>query len=112
MNYYKREQHLPVNIETAWDFFATPKNLNEVTPDELQFSILGDLPDTMYEGMLISYKIKPMLNISIHWVTEITHIKERQYFIDDGYSLLRYRQVIHRVDSGKTVRSQKSGRNI
>ena len=78
-----QEQFLPISLEEAWDFFATPKNLNEVTPKELSFEILTDLPDKMYEGLMISYRIRPMLNIPVFWCTEITHIREREFFVDE-----------------------------
>ncbi|MFM2387085.1 MAG: hypothetical protein RL660_1842 [Bacteroidota bacterium] len=78
-----REQILPISLKEAWDFFATPKNLNEVTPSELDFQILSEVPDRMYEGLMIQYKIKPMLNIAVPWCTEITHIKELNYFVDE-----------------------------
>lgn len=78
-----QEQFLPISIDDAWHFFATPKNLNEVTPNDMVFEIKSDLPDTMYAGLLINYRLKPMLNIPINWCTEITHIKEKEYFVDE-----------------------------
>lgn len=83
MHTLTRKQFLPISLDEAWAFFATPKNLNEVTPKELDFQILGDIPDKMYEGLIIQYYVKPMLNIPVHWVTEITHIKEGRYFVDE-----------------------------
>jgi len=83
MNLIKQEQFLPITLDEAWHFFATPKNLNEVTPTDMVFEIISELPDTMYEGLLINYRLKPMLNIPIHWCTEITHIKEKVYFVDE-----------------------------
>lgn len=83
MNKIKQEQYLPISLDSAWDFFATPKNLNEVTPDDMVFEITSELPDKMYEGLIITYRIRPMLNIPINWCTEITHIKERSFFIDE-----------------------------
>jgi len=79
----KQEQFLPINLEEAWQFFATPKNLNEITPEDMVFEIISDLPNTMYEGLFINYRLKPMLNIPINWCTEITHIKEKEYFVDE-----------------------------
>ncbi len=78
-----QEQILPISIEEAWNFFATPKNLNEVTPSELDFKVLSPFPDKMYEGLIIQYRIKPMINIPLNWCTEITHIKEMDYFVDE-----------------------------
>lgn len=83
MKRLEQEQFLPITLEQAWDFFATPKNLNEVTPDDLVFEIISKVPDKMYEGLMISYRIQPLLNISINWCTEITYIKEQEYFVDE-----------------------------
>ncbi len=83
MQLLKKEQFLPVSIEEAWTYFSTPRNLNEITPDDMVFSITSEVPDAMYAGLLITYKIAPVLNIPIDWVTEITHIKEHVYFIDE-----------------------------
>ncbi|CAN5505726.1 SRPBCC family protein [soil metagenome] len=83
MNKLVQTQFLSISISEAWDFFATPKNLNKVTPAEMHFEITSDLPEKMYEGLMITYKIKPMLNISIDWWTEITFIKENEYFVDE-----------------------------
>lgn len=78
-----REQFLPLTLDQAWDFFATPKNLNLVTPDDLVFEIVSEVPDKMYEGLIITYRIKPMLNIPLKWVTEITHIRDKAFFVDE-----------------------------
>lgn len=74
---------LPISLEQAWDFFSNPCNLNEITPDDMPFKITSEVPEKMYEGMIITYKVSPMLNIPVSWVTEITHIKELSYFVDE-----------------------------
>ena len=79
----KQEQFLPITLDQAWQFFATPKNLNKVTPADMVFEIVSELPYTMYEGLFINYRLKPMLNIQVNWCTEITHIKEKDYFVDE-----------------------------
>lgn len=78
-----QEQFLPISINKVWNFFSSPKNLNSVTPDSLNFNIISEIPEKMYEGLIIIYKIKPMLNISVNWVTEITNINEPYYFVDE-----------------------------
>jgi len=83
MKSLRQEQFLPISINEAWEFFSSPKNLNRVTPKELYFEITSEVPDKMYEGLIISYKIKPMLYIKVNWCTEITHIKHLEYFIDE-----------------------------
>lgn len=83
MHYLTTEQFIPVSLEKAWDFFSNPNNLNAITPQDMSFKIMSEIPNKMYEGMFIRYKIKPMLNIGVEWVTEITHIKDREFFVDE-----------------------------
>lgn len=79
----KTTLRLPLSMEQAWDFFSSPCNLNEITPPDMTFNITSEVPDKMYEGLLITYKVSPMFNIPLSWVTEITHIREHSYFIDE-----------------------------
>lgn len=83
MQQLTQQQWLPISLPEAWQFFATPKNLNLITPPEMSFVIKNNLPDEMYEGLLIHYTIRPFLNIPFNWLTEITHIRPQQYFIDE-----------------------------
>lgn len=81
--HYKTAQFLPTDINTAWHFFSSAKNLATITPPELGFKILTDLDDTdIYEGMLIEYTVKPLFGIPLHWQTEIGKIKKPEMFID------------------------------
>ncbi|MDB5121871.1 MAG: hypothetical protein JWN56_3089 [Sphingobacteriales bacterium] len=104
MHLIKQEQFLPISLDEAWNFFATPKNLNEVTPADLVFEITSVLPERMYTGLIITYRIKPMLNIPIDWCTEITHIKEREYFVDEQrkgpYNIWHHEHHFRVVDGG------------
>ncbi len=76
-------QILPLSMAKAWDFFSSPRNLNEITPEDMTFVITSQVPKKMYEGLLITYKVSPFLNIPLNWVTEITHIREPFYFVDE-----------------------------
>lgn len=76
-------QFLPIDIETAWNYFSTPNNLNEITPPDMVFDIVSEVPTQMYEGMFIMYELSPFLNLRMQWVTEITHIKPRHFFVDE-----------------------------
>lgn len=100
----KQEQFLPISLDDAWKFFATPKNLNEITPDNMLFEIKSELPDTMYAGLLINYRLKPMLNIPVNWCTEITHIQEKEYFVDEQrkgpYRIWHHEHHFKAVDGG------------
>jgi len=77
------EQFLPIPIEEAWHFFSSPANLNLITPPNLKFHILDQLPDEVYKGLIIRYRIQPFLNISLKWVTEITAVEKNIFFIDE-----------------------------
>lgn len=65
------------------EFFSDPRNLSNLTPDWLKLIITSELPNKMYEGMIISYKVHPVLGIPLNWVTEITTVEENKYFIDE-----------------------------
>ncbi|MFC2129480.1 hypothetical protein ACFLQX_01735 [Bacteroidota bacterium] len=81
---FKTEQMIKASLEEVWDFISSPGNLKKITPENMGFEIKsGGYDGKMYEGMLIHYRVKPLLNINTTWVTEISHIKEKQYFIDE-----------------------------
>ncbi len=76
-------QKLAVSQQQAWDFFSSPQNLNAITPPEMKFKILSSVPERMYEGLLIHYRISPFTGIAFQWLTEITHIQHGTYFVDE-----------------------------
>jgi len=81
--YYKTEQFLPVEMNTAWDFFSSAKNLAVITPPEMDFKILTQLENKeIFEGMIIDYTVKPLFGIPVHWQTEIYKIDKPGIFID------------------------------
>lgn len=81
---FVRHQTLPIAQQEAWDFFSNPKNLSLITPPHLKFVITSNfLPEKMYAGQIISYKVRPLLNIPLTWVTEITQVNEPALFIDE-----------------------------
>jgi len=77
------QQWLPITLDEAWDFFSSPKNLNDITPEDMIFEIKSDVPEKMYEGLFIVYSIRPIMNIPMRWVTEITHIADKKFFVDE-----------------------------
>jgi len=85
MGFYQfhKKQLLPATIDEIWDFISSPRNLKEITPDYMGFDIISaDLPEKMYPGMIISYKVKPLAGIPFTWVTEITEVSEKKFFVD------------------------------
>ncbi|MBY5960204.1 SRPBCC family protein [Membranicola marinus] len=80
---FKESQIIRAPREEVWQFIATPANLAKITPKHMGFDIqTPDLPSTMYPGMIIQYKVKPLLGIPLTWLTEITHVEEHKFFID------------------------------
>ena len=79
----KVKQNIDRPIEDIWNFFATPKNLNELTPKDMKFEILSGKSDRFFEGKIISYTVNPFKFFNIKWVTEITHITKNKLFIDE-----------------------------
>jgi len=80
----KAVQRLPVSLEEAWHFFSSPQNLADITPANLRFNIISKYHgEKMYAGQVIEYKIRPVLNIPLYWMTEITHVEEMKYFVDE-----------------------------
>ncbi len=78
-------QEIPVTLETAWDFFSSPANLQKITPESMNFEITSHFAagQKMYPGMIISYRVSPLFGIRMGWVTEITQCRENEYFIDE-----------------------------
>ncbi|NWJ52321.1 MAG: SRPBCC family protein [Bacteroidetes bacterium] len=104
MKVLRTELILPISIQQAWDFFSTPKNLNEISPDDVVFKIISAVPEKMYEGLFITYKVSPLLGIPLNWVTEITHVNEPYYFVDEQrqgpYSIWHHEHHFKKVAGG------------
>jgi len=86
MSVYKKhwEAFIPSDLDSVWNFFSKPENLDNITPKDMKFEILSDLTgEEMYKGMMIVYKVRPLLNIPTTWVTEITHIEPKKFFVDE-----------------------------
>ncbi len=77
------KQKLPINIDRAWEFFSSPQNLDTITPEDMKFQIISGADKKAFSGQIITYKIKPLLNISMLWVTEISQCVDGKYFIDE-----------------------------
>ncbi|MFM6976562.1 MAG: SRPBCC family protein [Sphingobacteriaceae bacterium] len=102
----KFEQTLPITMEQAWDFFSSPLNLAKITPAHMSFVITSDFKEgqKMYPGMIITYKLSPLAGVKINWMTEITHVKDGEYFIDEQrfgpYALWHHQHHFKEVPGG------------
>lgn len=79
-------QNLPLTREEAWDFFSRPENLGRITPSDLGFEVTSPLPERMYAGMIVTYRVRPLAGLSVPWTTEITHVREPEFFVDEQRS--------------------------
>ena len=78
-----REQFIPGSPPLIWEFFATPRNLDELTPPSMRFETIGRIAPLMYAGQMIEYRIGILPGITTRWLTEITHVREGEYFVDE-----------------------------
>jgi len=80
----KTVQKIPVSLDQAWDFFSNPANLSAITPAGIGFDIRSKHHgNSMYAGQIIEYTVRPILGIPLYWMTEITHVSDKKYFIDE-----------------------------
>ena len=97
-------QHLPITLDEAWDFFSNPKNLEIITPNSMDFKTLSGDDKAIFPGQIIQYTVKPILGISMKWVTEITHVLEKNYFVDEQrfgpYSLWHHKHFFKQIPGG------------
>jgi ligand-binding SRPBCC domain-containing protein len=101
----KTSQKIPATIDQVWDFISSPRNLKKITPAHMGFQIRNEpIADKMYPGMIIAYKVSPLLGIPMDWVTEITHVKEKEYFVDEQrvgpYAFWHHQHKITPIDGG------------
>jgi ligand-binding SRPBCC domain-containing protein len=102
----KLKQNIPVSLDKAWDFFSSPLNLEKITPKEMKFVVTSDYTsDTkVYAGMIITYKVSPLLGIKLNWMTEITHVQDHQYFVDEQrfgpYALWHHQHHFKQITGG------------
>lgn len=104
IHYWKQMQRFPIDIKAAWDFFSSPDNLNDITPPELRFETLSDPPAHFYPGLMIVYRLSLLKGFSFEWVTEIVHVREPEYFVDEQrhgpYALWHHEHHFREVEGG------------
>ena len=107
MAYYqfKNKQRIPATIDQAWEFISSPANLKRITPDYMGFDIsTTGLPDKMYPGMVIGYKVSPLLGIKMSWLTEITQVVDKKFFIDEQrigpYKIWHHQHKLESIEGG------------
>ncbi|MDD2499332.1 MAG: SRPBCC family protein [Geobacter sp.] len=108
----KRTQLLPVAQQTAWKFFSDPRNLPVITPPDLGFEITSQLPEQMYAGMVVTYRVTALAGVRVDWVTEITHVRESDFFVDEQrfgpYRFWHHQHLFRAVEGGTEMVDQVS----
>jgi ligand-binding SRPBCC domain-containing protein len=98
------EVTLKIDLKKAWAFFSDPGNLSKITPPSMGFEITHKDGDIMYPGMIITYRVRPFGGIPVDWVTEITHVEEPYYFVDEQrfgpYTLWHHKHYFEKVKGG------------
>lgn len=98
------EQIIATDIDTAWDFIRSPANLDRITPPDMEFQIVSEVPDEMYDGLMIEYLIGIPFLGKQRWLTEIKHVRDHHSFVDEQrigpYRLWFHRHSIAEVDGG------------
>ncbi|MES2800564.1 MAG: SRPBCC family protein [Bacteroidota bacterium] len=82
MYQYKAQQWLPMNMVDAWTFFSSPENLAKITPPSMDFKMTSKAESSIYDGMIIDYKVKPLMGIAVKWRTEIDKVVFQKQFMD------------------------------
>lgn len=99
-----KKQFVKTDLQTCWDFFSSPRNLKEITPDYMGFDVLTEIPDKMYEGLMIEYKVTPLLKIPMNWITEIKYVHDKEFFVDEQrkgpYKIWHHEHHFKAVDGG------------
>ncbi len=100
----RTKQKLPITLTQAWEFLSDPKNLKTITPDYMGFNILSGADRPMFEGQLIQYLVTPIAGIKTKWVTEITHLRDKEYFVDEQrfgpYCLWHHKHFLKEIQGG------------
>lgn len=101
----KTVQKIPISLDEAWQFFSRPDNLKDITPPNLGFQVTSrHYGPVMYPGQVIEYIVRPILGIPLYWMTEITHVSDKRYFVDEQrfgpYSLWHHQHHFTEIEGG------------
>ena len=100
----KYSQKLPISLNEAWDFLSSPNNLELITPKSMDFNIIYWDKKKAYPGQIIQYTVKPILGIKINWVTEITQVRDKEFFVDEQrfgpYTFWHHKHFIKEIEGG------------
>lgn len=98
------KQNLPISLSEAWEFIANPKNLEVITPKSMGFKTISGDDREMFAGQIIHYYITPLFGIKLQWVTEITHVQDQKFFVDEQrfgpYAFWHHKHFLKEIPGG------------
>ena len=78
-----KEIEVEASLDQVWEFISHPQNLDRITPDDMEFKIVTDVPEQMSNGLLVEYRVRiPIMGWQV-WVSELKHIEPGRYFVDE-----------------------------
>jgi ligand-binding SRPBCC domain-containing protein len=98
-------QRVPASLDEVWAFFSDARNLLDVTPPHLNLKVTNEVyGDGVYAGQVMTYDVKPLLGIPLSWMTEITHVADKKYFVDEQrkgpYQLWHHQHHFKTIEGG------------
>lgn len=101
------KQNLPISLDEAWEFLSNPTNLKKITPEYMGFIIKSGADRPLFAGQIIQYIVTPILGIPTQWVSEITHVEHKKYFVDvqlyGPYALWHHKHFLREIPGGVEV---------
>ena len=103
---FYKEQFVPSDLDTVFEFFSRPENLEKITPSSMGFNIITPTPIDMKEGAIIDYTVK-IMGVPMRWRTMITSYKKNEYFVDEQlkgpYSYWHHKHTFKEVEGGVLI---------
>jgi len=101
----KAVQKIPATREVVWDYFSAAANLQSITPAEMKFRVISQHQgEKIYAGQIIEYKVSPLFGIPLYWMTEITHVRDGEFFADEQrhgpYSMWQHQHFFKSIPGG------------
>ncbi len=78
---FHSEQVVPRPVNEVFEFFSRAENLQEITPDWLNFEIVKIDPSPVRKGTLIDYKLR-LRGLPLQWRSEIVDWNPPHKFVD------------------------------
>ena len=98
-------QNIPISLEQAWSFYSSPANLQMITPPQMKLRIISkNREGRLYPGLVIEYKVSPLMGIPLYWMTEIRQVSEPASFVDEQrkgpYRYWQHRHYFKTIEGG------------